>query len=55
MYTHNGIDRRDNAKGYTIDNCLPCCENCNYIKRDIPYEDFMAWLDRIVRYRGSRF
>jgi len=28
----NGIDRIDNGYGYNLDNCLPCCADCNYIK-----------------------
>jgi hypothetical protein len=28
----NGIDRRDNAKGYEDSNCVPCCETCNMMK-----------------------
>ncbi len=28
----NGIDRRDNAKGYEVDNCVPCCTACNMMK-----------------------
>jgi hypothetical protein len=28
----NGIDRVDNSKGYTKENTVPCCENCNMIK-----------------------
>lgn len=29
---YNGIDRKDNKKGYTIENCVPCCSRCNKIK-----------------------
>lgn len=28
----NGIDRIDNSKGYTPDNCVTCCEMCNIMK-----------------------
>lgn len=28
----NGIDRRDNAKGYEDGNCVPCCTPCNMMK-----------------------
>lgn len=28
----NGIDRLDNDKHYTLDNCVPCCEICNRMK-----------------------
>jgi hypothetical protein len=28
-----GIDRIDNTKGYTNENCVPCCWKCNRMKR----------------------
>lgn len=28
----NGIDRLDSSKGYTTENCRPCCKDCNYMK-----------------------
>jgi hypothetical protein len=33
-----GIDRLDNSKGYTLDNCVPCCEVCNKIKGSVTME-----------------
>jgi hypothetical protein len=33
--SHSGgysLDRVDHSKGYTIDNCVPCCRDCNSIK-----------------------
>jgi hypothetical protein len=35
-----GIDRVDNNKGYTVDNCVPCCTLCNRAKS---YMDEDAW------------
>ena len=35
----NGVDRIDNTKGYTLDNCLPCCGTCNMIKNDFDIFD----------------
>lgn len=29
---YNGIDRVDNTKGYEIENCVTCCQDCNYKK-----------------------
>lgn len=34
----NGIDRYDNTVGYTIDNCRPCCGQCNFMKKDLNYD-----------------
>ena len=28
-YVYNGIDRKDNSKGYFLDNCVSCCWDCN--------------------------
>lgn len=30
-----GLDRINNSKGYTIDNIVPCCGNCNKLKNNI--------------------
>jgi len=33
-----GLDRRDNTKGHSKDNVVPCCEKCNNILGDLPAE-----------------
>jgi hypothetical protein len=43
----NGIDRVDSSKGYTIDNSLPCCEDCNKAKRNLNYNDFLELIKNI--------
>jgi len=52
-YKYNGIDRQDNAVGYVLDNCIPCCYICNHMKHIMPYEDFLKHVKRIVDYRGT--
>lgn len=47
-YIYNGIDRKDNTIGYTIDNSLPCCGICNKAKRDLTYDKFISWI-KIVK------
>ena len=42
-----GIDRLDNNEGYVIDNCVPSCEVCNYMKRDQEYESFLERCEKI--------
>jgi hypothetical protein len=38
----NGIDRVDNAKGYTVENSVPCCGPCNRAKHTLGCEEFVA-------------
>ena len=38
----NGIDRINSDKGYTIDNCVPCCAQCNHMKLDYTTEEFLT-------------
>lgn len=45
-YAWNGIDRVDNTKGYTTDNCVPCCKLCNLGKRDLTIDEFTSWIER---------
>lgn len=40
-FIYSGIDRVDNAKGYTIDNCIPCCYICNQWKRACTQQEFL--------------
>ena len=35
------LDRIDNTRGHTMDNVVPACSRCNYLRKDMPYE---AWL-----------
>ena len=37
-----GLDRKDNDKGYTPDNVVPCCRGCNRKKQTKPYEQYLA-------------
>ena len=48
---YNGIDRIDSEFGYTAENCVSCCKICNYAKRDMSYDDFLAWVNLIASYR----
>lgn len=52
-YIFNGIDRLDNSRGYTLDNCVPCCGICNKAKRDLSYNEFVNWIDRLIKNRSS--
>jgi len=44
----NGIDRVDPIRGYTLDNCVPCCKICNYMKRNLTKEQFLNHVEKVV-------
>lgn len=33
-----GLDRKDNTKGHALSNVVVCCEKCNHLLADIPFE-----------------
>jgi hypothetical protein len=41
-YLFNGVDRINNNIGYVKNNCVPCCKNCNMMKRDLTTEEFIT-------------
>lgn len=43
-----GIDRCDSNKGYTIDNCVPCCKYCNALKGTKSEEEFFEYTTKIM-------
>jgi hypothetical protein len=44
-----GIDRVDNAKGYTAENTVPCCWLCNAWKSTFTMGEFKTHLTRLYR------
>lgn len=44
---YSGIDRIDNTKNYTKENCVPCCKVCNYAKSDMDLQEFQEWAIKI--------
>ena len=49
----NGIDRIDSSKGYTIDNCVPCCSKCNSMKLDYTKQEFLEHIHKIYKFNES--
>lgn len=42
-YKYNGVDRLDSSKGYTLDNCVPCCGIHNKMKLAMsPHEFYIS-------------
>ena len=47
IFSYNGIDRVNNKKGYTIDNVVPCCKQCNRSKSNMSQIDFSQWISSL--------
>lgn len=45
-----GVDRFDTNKGYTIDNCVPCCVYCNRAKSNLNFNDFKEHIKKIYQW-----
>lgn len=50
---YNGIDRLDSCVGYTITNSVPCCGNCNKMKSNTPYSDFLKHVIKIAEHQSG--
>lgn len=47
----HGLDRKDSSIGYAEDNTVPCCEKCNNILCDIPYQAKVLLKEGLVNIR----
>lgn len=41
------LDRKDSSEGYTLNNCVLCCQFINYAKHDYKMEDFLSFLKEL--------
>ncbi len=48
-YTYNGIDRLDNAMGYTLENSVPSCSICNVMKWTLSVDEFHQHIRKIYQ------
>jgi hypothetical protein len=53
-FIYNGIDRIDSSLGYTIDNVVTACGQCNQSKKDYSQDDFYSWNERVYFYQQSK-
>lgn len=48
----NGIDKIDCEGGYVIDNCVSCCEMCNFMKGTLSPNVFIKRVEHILTHNG---
>ena len=49
-FYYNGIDRINPEIGYNLDNCVPCCPVCNYMKHTLQKDDFYKQIIKIYNH-----
>jgi hypothetical protein len=49
VYLYNGIDRLDNTKGYTVENCVACCEEANFAKCTMTQNAFISLCKEVAQ------
>lgn len=50
---YTGLDRIDDRGGYSIKNCRPCCDVCNFMKRKMTAQSFLAHINKIYAHSNS--
>lgn len=48
-FHYTGIDRVNSSKGYTLDNCVPCCWLCNNMKSNTEESVFLEHIEKIYQ------
>lgn len=46
-FIYSGLDRVDNTKGYIAGNVVPCCQSCNWMKKDFTFREFRNHINKI--------
>lgn len=47
FWLYTGIDRVDSSKGYTLQNCVPCCSICNISKNNLDLQQWKDWIRKV--------
>lgn len=50
LFIVNGVDRINSNKCYTKNNCVPCCEMCNWMKNNYSRKEFLEQVKRIAKH-----
>jgi hypothetical protein len=52
-YEVMGVDRVDNRVGYLLSNSVPCCMECNFMKRNMDKHRFVNRAVKIARHQDK--
>lgn len=50
-YIYNGVDRKDNRKGYIHGNVVSACKICNAAKSSLTEKEFNEWIQRLIQHQ----
>ena len=53
-YIYNGVDRKINSLGYTVENSVSCCGTCNVMKMEMSVDDFINACQSVVQYQNQK-
>ena len=48
IFIYNGLDRINNNKGYDLDNVVPCCKKCNWMRHAQTTDEFFERIAKII-------
>lgn len=52
-FPYMGIDRKDSKLGYTPENVVPCCKQCNSLKGALGWDRWADFINRIAVAHGG--
>lgn len=52
-FAYNGIDKIDPSKGYTLNNTVPACKQCNFAKSNKSQGEFIRWIKEAYEHLGK--
>ena len=53
-FIYNGIDRVDCKRGYELNNCVPCCTDCNVMKYVKSIPQFLEKCNKIYNFMNKK-
>jgi hypothetical protein len=53
IHPTRGIDRINNKQGYLIENCVPACAECNYMKSTYHIDIFMDHIRKVAQFSSD--